>query len=168
MMSHVATPHKEKLTHLIRHALERNIRSEEELDRFKKEFAKKEKIATPGNIEMARAYQSLVERKKIPENLIFQKLLQKRKIRSLAGVSVITVLTKPFYCPGKCVFCPTEQGMPKSYLSNEPGAMRAVLNDFDPQKQIRTRLKSLNDQGHPTDKVEVIVLGGTFSAYKHS
>ncbi len=159
---------KEKLAHLIQHALERNVRSEEELDRFKKEFAKREKIATPGNIEMARAYQSLVERKKIPENPTFQKLLQKRKIRSLSGVSVITVLTKPFYCPGKCVFCPTEAGMPKSYLSNEPGAMRAVLNDFHPVLQTVNRLKSLKHQGHPTDKIELIVLGGTFSSYPHA
>lgn len=156
-----------KLTHLVRHALEQNIQTEEALDRFRKEFAKREKIATPGNIEMARAYESLLEQGAAPANPAFQKLLQKRKIRSLAGVSVVTVLTKPFYCPGKCVFCPTEAGMPKSYLSNEPGAMRAVLNDFDPVLQTENRLKSLKHQGHPTDKIEMIVLGGTFSSYPH-
>lgn len=166
--SDASTDKKSKLIHLVRHALEQNIQTEEALNRFKKEFAKKEKISTPGNIEMGRAYEFLVQTSDVPANPVFQKLLQKRKIRSLAGVSVITVLTKPFYCPGKCVFCPTEAGMPKSYLSNEPGAMRAVLNDFHPVLQTENRLKSLKHQGHPTDKIELIVLGGTFSSYPHA
>lgn len=156
------------LEDFIREALSTELKSENDLAQLKKRFAREQGVQTPSNIQIIKTYQALRKRGDIEENQKFVKLFQKRKIRSLAGVSVLTVLTKPYYCPGKCVFCPTEQGMPKSYLSNEPGAMRAVLNDFDPKKQIQTRLKSLNHQGHPTDKAEIIVLGGTFSAYKHS
>lgn len=84
-------------------------------------------------------------------------------MRSLSGVSVITVLTKPFACPGKCIYCPTETDVPKSYLADEPAVMRAILNKYDARAQVETRLKSLTAQGHPVDKVELIIIGGTFS-----
>jgi len=74
------------------------------------------------------------------------------------------VLTKNWGCPGKCAYCPTEKDMPKSYLSNEPAVMRAVANEFDPVRQTRSRLDSLKAQGHSTDKIEIIVIGGTWSA----
>jgi elongator complex protein 3 len=77
----------------------------------------------------------------------------------------VTVLTKPYPCPGKCIFCPDDVRMPKSYLSNEPGAMRALILDFDPFTQVDERLKSMSRVGHPTDKVELLILGGTWSAY---
>jgi elongator complex protein 3 len=67
----------------------------------------------------------------------------KRKIRSLSGIVPIQVLTKPWPCPGKCIFCPDEERMPKSYISSEPGAQRALLNQFDPIKQVYNRLLSL-------------------------
>ena len=157
-----------KSERFIRQALRSKIKTEEDLSQFKKRFAKKNGIGTPANFKIVKKYRELVEKGELKENPEFLKLLRKRKIRSLAGVSVITALTKPYYCPGKCIFCPTEEDMPKSYLSNEPGAMRAVLNDFDPNRQVGSRLKSLTNQGHPTDKIELIVLGGTFSAYPHS
>jgi len=77
----------------------------------------------------------------------------------------IQVLTKPWPCPGKCIFCPNETIMPKSYISTEPGAMRALLNEFDPLKQTYNRLLSLQATGHNTDKIEMIVLWGSFDAY---
>jgi len=92
-----------------------------------------------------------------------EKILKKARIRTLSGVSPIAVLTKPAGCPGKCVFCPTEERMPKSYLSNEPAVMRAILTDFNPYKQTTARIKSLESAGHKTDKIELIVIGGTFS-----
>ena len=156
-----------KLETFIKQAIEQNVTSQKELTQLKKRFAKEEKVSTPANIEILKTYHRLQKEGKVKGQPHFAKLFRKRNIRSLAGVSVVTVLTKPFYCPGKCVFCPTEEGMPKSYLSNEPGAMRAVLNDFDPHLQTKNRLRSLKNQGHPTDKVEVIVLGGTFSSYPH-
>jgi len=88
-----------------------------------------------------------------------------KPVRTLSGVTTVTVLTKPYPCPGQCIFCPDEAHMPKSYLSDEPGAMRAVEHNFDPYAQVRSRLDALESVGHPTDKVELLILGGTFSAY---
>ena len=83
----------------------------------------------------------------------------------MSGVATLTVLTKPFPCPGKCIFCPNDVRMPKSYLANEPGAQRALKNNFDPYLQTYNRLQALNNIGHPIDKIEVIILGGTWSFY---
>jgi elongator complex protein 3 len=89
-----------------------------------------------------------------------------KPVRTLSGVTTVTVLTKPYPCPGKCVFCPTDARMPKSYLPDEPGAMRGLQNDFDPYLQVRSRLDALEATGHPTDKIELLILGGTWSAYR--
>ena len=85
--------------------------------------------------------------------------------RSLSGVTPLAVMMKPFNCPGECVYCPLELNMPKSYLSDEPAAQRAKNLDFDPSAQVEQRLTQLSQNGHPTDKLEIIVIGGTFSAY---
>ena len=86
-------------------------------------------------------------------------------VRTQSGVTPITVLTKPYPCPGQCVFCPNDVRMPKSYLTDEPGCQRAEMNGFDPYLQTYQRLAALRAIGHPTDKAELIVLGGTFSFY---
>lgn len=91
--------------------------------------------------------------------------LRKKPVRTLSGVATVTVLTKPFPCPGRCIFCPNDVRMPKSYLSDEPGAQRAAQHAFDPYLQTYFRLRALSNIGHPVDKVELIVLGGTWSFY---
>ncbi|MFA6537171.1 MAG: tRNA uridine(34) 5-carboxymethylaminomethyl modification radical SAM/GNAT enzyme Elp3, partial [Patescibacteria group bacterium] len=91
-------------------------------------------------------------------------VLIKRKIRTLSGVAPVAVLTKPFPCPGKCLFCPTEKTMPKSYLSNEPAVMRAIANNFDPFRQVTQRLRALDNNGHNTNKIELIIMGGSWSS----
>lgn len=91
--------------------------------------------------------------------------LRKKPMRTLSGVTPITVLTKPFPCPGNCIFCPSDVRMPKSYLSSEPGAQRAANNYFEPYLQTYNRLLALLEMGHPVDKAEIIVLGGTWSVY---
>jgi elongator complex protein 3 len=91
--------------------------------------------------------------------------LRMKPVRTSSGVTPVTVLTKPFPCPGECIFCPNDVRMPKSYLSDEPGAQRAEQNAFDPYLQTMTRLKAYYHTGHPTDKIEVIILGGTWSFY---
>ena len=149
----------------IKQAAVLGIYSESDLHKFKKKFARSLNTTLPTNIQLQKVYEEL-KKEGWEGDIKLQKLFRKRKIRTLSGVSVITVLTKPYPCPGKCVFCPTEPGMPKSYLSNEPGAMRAVLDDFHPKDQVKTRLQSLKSQGHETDKIEMIVLGGTFSSYE--
>ena len=92
--------------------------------------------------------------------------IRMKPMRTLSGVTTVTVLTKPYPCPGKCIFCPTDVRMPKSYLPDEPGAMRAVEHQFDPYDQVMSRITQLNALGHPTDKIELLILGGTWSSYK--
>jgi elongator complex protein 3 len=92
--------------------------------------------------------------------------IRMKPMRTLSGVTTVTVLTKPYPCPGKCIFCPTDVRMPKSYLPDEPGAMRAVEHQFDPYAQVRSRIAQLESLGHPTDKIELLILGGTWSSYK--
>jgi len=92
--------------------------------------------------------------------------IRMKPMRTLSGVTTVTVLTKPYPCPGKCIFCPTDVRMPKSYLPDEPGAMRAVEHRFDPYDQVMSRINQLQALGHPTDKIELLILGGTWSSYK--
>lgn len=112
------------------------------------------------------AYHELVQSGKWEpdENLLAR--IRMKPVRTLSGVTTVTVLTKPYPCPGRCIFCPTDQRMPKSYLPDEPGAARAYQNDFDPYRQVRTRLETYYGIGHPTSKIELLVLGGSWSAYQ--
>ena len=91
--------------------------------------------------------------------------IRMKPVRTGSGVAPVTVLTRPHPCPGRCVFCPSDVKMPKSYLSMEPGAPRAARNHFDPYRQTWNRLRALFHNGHRLDKVELIILGGTWTAY---
>lgn len=95
----------------------------------------------------------------------YQDKMLAKPIRTMSGVVPVTLLTKPYPCPGQCIFCPTDVRMPKSYLSAEPGAQRAAANNFDPYNQVTSRLQTYYANNHTTDKVELIILGGTWSAY---
>lgn len=96
-------------------------------------------------------------------------LLIKNSIRSDSGILNISVSMPPdkFSCKYNCFFCPNEPGMPRSYLSNEDVFVRALESEFDCVKQVQKRLEVLEINGHPIDKVEFRVLGGTFSCYSH-
>ena len=96
------------------------------------------------------------------------RLLQVKPRRSASGVATITVITKPWKCGGACIYCPNDLRMPKSYLSDEPACQRAERNYFDPDLQVTSRLRALKQMGHVTDKIELIVLGGTWSDYPRS
>lgn len=85
--------------------------------------------------------------------------------RTASGVATITVITKPHACCGHCIFCPSDVRMPKSYLANEPACQRAERNYFDPYLQVASRLRALKHMGHVTDKIELIILGGTWTDY---
>lgn len=92
-------------------------------------------------------------------------VLRMKPRRTASGVATITVITKPWPCSGSCLFCPNDVRMPKSYLHREPACERAEQNWFDPYLQVAARLTALSQMGHATDKVELIVLGGTWSDY---
>ncbi|MFZ2663978.1 MAG: tRNA uridine(34) 5-carboxymethylaminomethyl modification radical SAM/GNAT enzyme Elp3 [Patescibacteria group bacterium] len=98
----------------------------------------------------------------------FLSLIRMKKVRTLSGVTPVMVLTKPYPCPGNCIYCPNDPNMPKSYISSEPGAQRAYSNKFDPYLQVFNRLVAYKNIGHSTDKVELIILGGTWSYYPKS
>jgi elongator complex protein 3 len=89
-----------------------------------------------------------------------------KPMRTLSGVTTVTVLTKPYPCPGQCIFCPDYEEMPVSYLPDEPGAMRALFHQYDPYTQVTSRIEALHEIGHPTDKIELLVLGGSWTAYQ--
>ncbi len=91
--------------------------------------------------------------------------LQVKPTRTISGVAPVTVLTKPYPCPGECIFCPQVERMPKSYLPDEPGAMRAASYEFDPFDQTAGRVGVMAELGHGVDKVELLILGGTWSSY---
>jgi elongator complex protein 3 len=94
---------------------------------------------------------------------------KRKKVRTISGVSIISVMTKPLPCPGKCIYCPggfdKENPSPKSYMPKSPVVLRAIRNDYDPRKQVDARIEALKKIGHITDKNEIIVMGGTFMAF---
>lgn len=96
---------------------------------------------------------------------LIEKRIRLKPTRTNSGVAVVTVMTMPYYCPGNCIFCPNDRSMPKSYIASEPGSQRALKMMFDPYAQVYNRLVALKNIGHSIEKVEIIVLGGTFSAY---
>ncbi len=118
--------------------------------------------------QLVAAYRALVEAGDLPfERETFSRL-QMKPVRTQSGIAAVAVLTQPAGCPGRCIFCPDDTSMPKSYLAREPGAQRALRHGFDPYQQTRSRLTALHNTGHPTDKVELLILGGTWGAYSHS
>ncbi len=99
------------------------------------------------------------------EEALLVRTLQVKPRRTASGVATVTVLTKPWPCSSACLYCPNDVRMPKSYLHDEPACQRAERNWFDPYLQVTARLRTLHQMGHVTDKVELIVLGGTWSDY---
>jgi elongator complex protein 3 len=119
-----------------------------------------------GKYVLVAAYHEMVRMGELAADAGLLDRLRMKPVRTLSGVTTVTVLTKPYPCPGKCIFCPTDVRMPKSYLPDEPGAMRGLEHDFDPYFQVKSRLTALDNLGHPTDKIELLILGGTWSAYR--
>ena len=89
----------------------------------------------------------------------------KKASRTISGVTPVAVMAKPFICPGRCVYCPSSPEAPKSYTVESPAVLRARSCGFDAKKQVEVRLKTLAEMGHAQDKVELIVMGGTFMFY---
>jgi ELP3 family radical SAM enzyme/protein acetyltransferase len=159
-----------------------NFKTTSDIDKFKKSIQKKYKY-TLSNTEFIKIYKYLNL-----ENQQLRNLITKKKCKSNSGVLVITVLTSAhpqyideegevktarFSCKHDCAYCPNEPAhegnnwvaQPRSYLYSEPAVLRANANDFDPIKQMNTRLSSLINMGHIPDKLEIIVLGGTWCEY---
>lgn len=154
-----------KLNKLVLTIIKRQVKSKTGLEKLKKEFAKKEGISLPKNYQLIKAYQKLVEENQTKRIPWLEEILISKPVRTLSGVTPLTVLLQPFSCPGKCLYCPDQGGVPKSYLADEPAVLRARQFNYDPQKQVKYRLDVFKLMGHRIAKIELIILGGSFSHY---
>jgi len=128
--------------------------------RVKLDIAKKYNLSRiPSNSELL-CYASMHE--------ALRKILRRKPVRSISGVTVVAVMTKPYPCPQStpCLYCPggPRYGTPQSYTGREPAALRAIQHEYDPYRQVKARIEQLERVGHRVDKVELIILGGTFTA----
>ncbi|MBA1342440.1 MAG: hypothetical protein C5S52_02450 [ANME-2 cluster archaeon] len=143
--------------------LNHEIVSERELDAAKKRVSAKYKLPSlPKNSEILMLCSADERARAIL-------LLQRKSVRTISGVAVVAVMTSPYPCPhGACIPCPGGPASvfrtPQSYMGREPATMRAIQCGYDPYKQVAVRLRQLYSIGHPVDKVELIVMGGTFTA----
>ncbi|MFW9828832.1 MAG: tRNA uridine(34) 5-carboxymethylaminomethyl modification radical SAM/GNAT enzyme Elp3 [Candidatus Thorarchaeota archaeon] len=109
---------------------------------------------------------TILDMAKEEEKQIITQILKRRSTRTLSGVSVIAIMTKPLPCPGTCIYCPGQDSQPgekvaQSYTGQEPAAMRSIHNNYDPYLQVKSRINDLEAIGHKVDKVELILMGGT-------
>ena len=135
---------------------------------------------SPRMFQLFYIYRELRREHNLEENLSLEEYLTTKKVRRLSGVMVITVLSSPyptyklpngkvkkqrFSCKHNCYYCPNEPGQPRSYLKDEPAVARANKNEFDAVRQFYDRASTYYTIGHPVDKIELLVLGGTWSEY---
>jgi elongator complex protein 3 len=160
--SHIITPDKKDLA---RHVLDL-VRRGQDVTKTLRRHPLEDGSGYLNKSMLVAIYNEMVEAGEMDEDAHLLERIRMKPMRTLSGVTTVTVLTKPYPCPGKCIFCPTDVRMPKSYLPDEPGAMRAEANKFDPYDQVISRMTQLESLGHPTDKIELLILGGTWSSYK--
>lgn len=148
---------------IVEQILSKKIQSKDELHRIKVQLCKKYKLRTiPRDSEILARLPS-----DQGENGAAHSLLRKKSTRTLSGVAIVAAMTSPETCPhGRCLPCPggPERNTPQSYTGFEPAAMRASCNNFDPYLQVQSRVEQLHAIGHVTDKVDLIIMGGTFTA----
>lgn len=150
---------------IIEKAAGKKFKNRSDFEKFRNALVKENKGKIFHNLYFIKAYNDLLRERKIVSNSELFALIQKRSVRTMSGVAPVTVMMKPFPCPGKCIYCPTDVRMPKSYLPSQPAAQRALRQKFNPYAQVFVRLKALCMTGHEISKVELRVLGGTWSYY---
>ena len=142
------------------------INTPAEMNSFKVKTAGKHRLSKIPKNSQVILFATEGERKK------FRSILTRKFARTLSGVNVIAIMTSPHKCPGECIYCPEGIGVnaPKSYTGHEPAAMRAVMNNFSAAGQVENRLEQLEEINRTIDKIELIIMGGTFlsqpSAYR--
>ncbi|MCK4902527.1 MAG: tRNA uridine(34) 5-carboxymethylaminomethyl modification radical SAM/GNAT enzyme Elp3 [Thermoplasmatales archaeon] len=145
--------------------LSKKIQSKEDLHKTKVKLCKKYKLdSVPPDSEILAKLPDDFSDEEM-ENMV--SILRKKSMRTISGVAIVAVMTSPAECPhGLCIPCPggPDAGTPQSYTGHEPAAMRGLLNDFDPYLQTKSRIDQLKAIGHPVDKIDFIIMGGTFTA----
>ncbi|MFA6918207.1 MAG: tRNA uridine(34) 5-carboxymethylaminomethyl modification radical SAM/GNAT enzyme Elp3 [Candidatus Gracilibacteria bacterium] len=150
---------------IVKQAVDKKFKNRRDFEIFRNKIVKENKGKIFHNLYFIKAYKDLILGGEIEPSPDFLSLIQKRSVRTQSGVAPVTVLTKPYPCPGRCVYCPTDVRMPKSYLPSQPAAQRAYRQNFDPYLQVVVRLKALQMTGHEISKVELRIIGGTWSNY---
>ncbi|MHA1954636.1 MAG: tRNA uridine(34) 5-carboxymethylaminomethyl modification radical SAM/GNAT enzyme Elp3 [Candidatus Heimdallarchaeaceae archaeon] len=145
---------------------------------IKLELLEKEKVTKKDLSQIKRTVSKKYKLEKFPRNSdilavcseeereLLLPILMKRKVRTLSGVAIIATMTRPWKCPhGKCIMCPggPEVDKPQSYTGFEPTTMRGIRNDYDPYLQVRDRIEQLEAIGHSTEKIDAIIMGGTYT-----
>lgn len=134
------------------------IKNTKDLDKTRKKLSKQLKLFDlPTNIQILKFAND-------EEKINFSQILLTKPTRTISGVTVITVVPKPADCPGRCIYCPRGENAPQSYTGLEPAIQRAIRNNYDPFLQVQNRLFHYTIMGHATDKIELIIIGGTFLA----
>jgi elongator complex protein 3 len=131
-----------------------------DLNKIKIDVCREFHVSIPKNSE-------ILQYVKPEERSLFHRLLQTKPIRTLSGVNVVAVMTSPYQCPhGKCAYCPggPQHNVPAAYTGHEPATMRGIQNEFDPYLQVKNRMDQLKAIGHDVNKIELIIMGGTFPA----
>ena len=184
----------EYLDDIVHAVADGDISNKSELNAFCLQLRRKYHT-TVNNVQLLHLYRQQSRRGKYVYDARFEELFQSKVFRSQSGVLVIAVFTSPypewtevgecdvgegemakgdvgivkkkqtFSCEYDCYYCPAEPGQPRSYLLKEPGVLRANANNFDPVRQFVDRANTYIRLGHPLDKIELLVLGGTWSSY---
>jgi elongator complex protein 3 len=154
---------EEALREIVEHLMRVPVPSPEDVGRVKMQVLSKYKLGrVPSNAEIIAALKSEEEKSRLLP------ILRRKATRTISGVTVIAVMTEPYPCPQPkpCAYCPggPPYGVPQSYTGHEPAAMRGLQNKFDPYLQVKSRIEQLQAVGHTVDKVELIIMGGTFPA----
>jgi len=149
------------LRDLVERLLEHPSPTRGDVERLKVEVSREYKLGRiPGNSEIIAVLRTEEFEALIP-------VLRRKETRAASGVNVVAVMTEPRACPhGRCAYCPggPDDGVPQSYTGHEPAAMRGAQNAYDPYGQVTSRIEQLRAIGHEVDKVDLIIMGGTFPA----
>ena len=159
--------------------LEKKVTKKSEVETMIKQLNRK--YHTSGScLKLLYVYRNMCGAGKLTYDVRYEELFQSKGYRSQSGVLVVAVFTSPypetidnegnkkaqqFSCEYDCYYCPAEPNQPRSYLLKEPGVHRANKNNFDAVSQFRDRVAQYISMGHPIDKIELLVLGGTWSSY---
>jgi elongator complex protein 3 len=147
----------EAYSFIIKKILEGKIKTREDLEKGKL------KACRDYSLQKFMSNAQILEKATPEERIIIAPIIKKKPTRTLSGVAIVAVMCKPHECPhGRCTYCPESEKAPPSYTGEEPAALRARMYDFDPYLQVYNRLLQLESIGHPLDKVELIIMGGTF------
>lgn len=144
---------------IINEIIQGRIKSREDLEKAKHQACRDYNL--PGFMSNSQILKNATP----TERVVLAPLIKKKPTRTLSGVAIVAVMCRPHECPhGRCLYCPESEKAPPSYTGEEPAALRARMFKFNPYQQVYNRLLQLESIGHPLDKVELIIMGGTFPA----